>query len=156
MASGSLSDARRMAGVTLLELLIAVALVGILTAIAVPSYRAYVVRANRSDAKIALLSLAAALERCYTRNNSYLDAPPNAACAVASSLPYTVTNGDYLISADPTPPAPHSGINAQGFALIATPQGAQAEDVTCGSFTLDDTSQRGVTGRGLAGDCWAR
>ena len=156
MAAGSLTRARCAAGVTLLELLITLAILGILTAIAVPSYRSYVVRANRTDAKAALMSAAEALERCYTRNNSYVDAPPNAPCATASSLPYTVATGDYQISADPGPPAPHSGINAQGFALIATPLGPQAQDLTCGSFTLDDTNQRGVTGRGAAADCWAR
>ena len=56
-------------GVTLMELLVVMVIVGILAAIAYPSYRAQVMRSHRSDAKIALERAAQTLERCYTNSN---------------------------------------------------------------------------------------
>jgi type IV pilus assembly protein PilE len=150
------AGSRAQAGVTLMELMTVVAVVGILSMIAIPTYRAYTLRANRTDAKVALLSIVDALERCYTRNNSYVDNPPNAPCPAASSMPYLVTPQDYLITVNNAPPAPHSGVNAQGFAVQAIPQGGQAEDTYCGNFTLDDANERGITGTGTASYCWSQ
>ena len=70
------------AGMTLIELMIVVAIVALLASIAVPSYRQYVLRANRIEATTALLQLAAAQEKFYLQNNTYAgnalidDAPP--------------------------------------------------------------------------------
>ncbi len=61
----------RQRGVTLMELMIVVVIVGILSAVAIPSYRRYMVRVKRVDATRELLSLAQRLERCYTRTNDY-------------------------------------------------------------------------------------
>ena len=63
----------RMHGVTLIELLIVIVVIGILAAIAVPSYRNYVLRAQRTDAMSALLRVAAAQEKFYLQNNTYAD-----------------------------------------------------------------------------------
>ena len=65
----SASMERFQKGVTLMELLIVVVIVGILAAIAYPSYRAQVMRSHRSDAKIALERAAQTLERCFTNSN---------------------------------------------------------------------------------------
>lgn len=62
---------RRHSGVTLVELVIALAIIGILSAIAYPNYQTYVIRSNRADAQKALLTYAQSQERYYIANNSY-------------------------------------------------------------------------------------
>ena len=72
----------RQRGMSLIELMIVVVIVGILAAIAIPSYRAYVIRSNRADAKVALLSTAQNLERCYTNSTPYAYNSANCLAAV--------------------------------------------------------------------------
>jgi len=140
---------KKNSGITLMELMVVVAIVGILAAIAIPTYRNYVVRANRSDAKAALLATAGALERCFTRFNSYTTA---AGCTV--TLPVNSTEGNYSISA--------TNRTATAFVLQATPQGRQTQDSECSSYTLDNANAKGVVISGAAGDaatarrCWSR
>lgn len=131
------------AGVTLIELMMVVVIVALLTGIAIPSYRNYTLRANRADAKAALLAAAGALERCYTRFNSY---DPADGCALV--FPVTSTEQKYSITA-PTQ-------TATTFRLVATPQGTQAEDTGCANFTLDNTNTRGVSGTKPWRECWGR
>jgi type IV pilus assembly protein PilE len=142
------------AGVTLLELMMVVAIVGILAAVAIPSYRAYVLRANRADAKRALVTLAADFERCFTRNNTYKDGgttAPTAPCLAATSLP-DASSGTYSIEAD----VAAGGIKDNSFALRAVPIRGQVEDTKCGTFQLNDTNTRTVSGSSTAQECWGR
>jgi type IV pilus assembly protein PilE len=135
-------------GVTLIELMMVVAIVGILMAIAIPSYRRYVVRANRTDAKVALLQTAANLERCYTNSTPY--SYSGTKCTTDVTLPFTVPSGTYVIS--------HVGARAQStYSLRAAPQGAQATgDAECGSFNLNQLNQQTISGTGVAAKCWKR
>jgi type IV pilus assembly protein PilE len=59
------------AGFSLIELVVALAIFGLLMAIAIPSYKAYVVRSNRVDAESQLMQMAQAMERYYTANDTY-------------------------------------------------------------------------------------
>jgi len=134
---------RSASGFTLIELMIAVAILAIVMAIAIPSYNEYVTRSNRAEAKAILMNVAQALERCYSRFSAY-DA---AGCAVA--FPVESENGWYrMADGDQT-------INAANYTLMAAPQDAQASrDTKCANFTLTHTGARGVSGSGSVDDCW--
>lgn len=131
----------KMRGVTLIELIVVVAIVALLASIAVPSYRQYVMRSNRTEAKAALLHVSAAQEKFYLQNNTYTDeltdAPP-AGLGLAS----TTETGLYTIAV--------AGADDEGYTATATATGAQAEDSHCAQFSLDETGTRAAT----SNDCW--
>jgi type IV pilus assembly protein PilE len=136
-------------GVTLIELLTVIMVIGILGAIAIPSYSSYVRKSRRADAKVALTSTAQQLERCYTRYYSYLPVANGGQCPVV--LPYNTPNQTYTIDANAAA-VPTPGLTAGSFALKATPIGSQALDTHCGAFALNQNNAQSVaTG---ATDCW--
>lgn len=134
---------RTHAGFTLIELLVAVAVVGILMALAVASYDFAMVKARRAAAQGCLAEAAQALERHYTLRFTYVDAPaPTCSADVATH---------YVVGFDSGEPTQST------YRLTAVPQGSQAgSDTTCGTLSLDHTGVR------LAGDgapdtveaCW--
>lgn len=137
-----------MKGFTLIEILIAVAIVGILMAIALPSYRDSQLRSARAEAKTALLEVASMQERFYSLNNSYsTNANPLVSPAEAT---YTSTNGEYVV----TVAACGGGSITNCFIATATPQGGQADD-SCGNLTLTSTGVRAASG-GTQDECWVK
>ncbi|HEX6572671.1 MAG TPA: type IV pilin protein [Steroidobacteraceae bacterium] len=137
-------------GVTLIELMIVIVVVGILASIAVPSYRSYVLRTHRVEAKTALLNLAAAQEKHYLQNNTYA---ANSALTTAPpaglGLPATTENGWYTV-------AIASGANAASFTATATSAGAQVADTDCATFTITALGVKTATKQGGATStvCW--
>lgn len=128
----------RTAGFTLMELMIALAVVGIIAAIALPNYQESVRKTRRSDAKVALNNVAQQLERCRTQFGAYNDA----ACLVAS--PQDSAERYYRIATTRA---------ASTYALTAVPQGAQTADAKCTALSLDHLGQRSATGSDAA-NCW--
>ena len=141
--------ARRARGFTLIELVIALVVVGLLLAFAVPAYREQVVSARRAEGKALITEVAARMERCYTRFSAYT----NAACT--GILPANSEDGWYTVPAAGAG-ADQSTVAAQSFTLRALPQRAQAEeDTRCGTLTLSNTGVRGQSLTPPAGyDCW--
>ena len=136
------------AGFNLIEMLIAVAIMGIIAAMALPSYQASVLRSGRSEAKSILLQVASNQERFFSANNSYstnadpLVAPPAATVTSETGL-YQVTVA-----------ACGGGNIANCFVATATPQNNQAND-SCTTITLSNTGVRGATGD-TVDECWNR
>jgi type IV pilus assembly protein PilE len=135
----------RIRGVTLMELMIVIVVIGILASIAVPSYRSYVVRAQRTDAMSALLRVAAAQEKFYLQNNTYaatalLDDAPPAGLGINGT-----ENGWYALAVSSTD-------LTRNFTITATPVagGAQANDTHCASFSLTSAGAKSATNT----DCW--
>ena len=132
-------------GFTLVELLVAVAIVGILTAVALPSYQNYVRDTNRSVAKAILYENAQFMEQFYTENNRYdQDLAGNAIVIPLIQSPRTGAI-QYQISLQ--------AIANTTFTLQAVPVGSMAGDV-CGTLTLTNTGLQGAGGDVAA--CWNR
>ena len=134
-------------GMTLIELLTVMMVIGILTAIAVPSYRSYLLRSQRSDAKTALLQVQAAQERFYLQANKYTD-NVSAAMPTGLGLSGTSSNGYYNIVVD-------AGAN-QTYTVRATPIAGkgQSDDTKCTELSITDTGLRGAKGPGGLDFCW--
>jgi type IV pilus assembly protein PilE len=133
-------------GFTLIELMIVVAIIGVLAAVALPAYQQSVRSGGRAEAQSLLLQVAANQERFYSDNNSYsANADPLAAPAVAT---ITSEAGLYQVAVA----ACAGGAIANCFIATATPQGNQAAD-SCTTLTITSTGLKGATGD-TVGNCW--
>jgi len=129
-------------GFTLIELVIAIAIVGILASIAYPSYVDQMRQTRRADCEAGLMQMASAMERDFSRTNAYRDitgAPVN----FGNQCPIDGGTTTYNLTIASTPTT---------YVLSAAPVGAQAAD-PCGTLTLTNTLQKGQSSGTLA-ECW--
>ncbi len=126
-------------GFSLIELIITISLAAILLSIAVPSYTALVIRANRTTAMEAIMAAAACEERIYSRTGAY-SFDDTCKTTPEGYQQLVITNLD----------------SSQGFRVVAVPVGRQAED-QCKSLGLDHTGAETVTDGATkpAAQCWA-
>ena len=131
-------------GFTLIELMITVAIVGILAAIAYPSYQDSVRKSWRANGASCLMELAQGMERRFTGNSSYVgtNLPPSG-CPTEGGMAARY-GFSFAVAA-----------TATAFTLRAVPVagGPQASD-TCGTLTIDQTGLKGSAG--TVSDCWRR
>lgn len=143
---------RRDSGFTLIELMITVAVIGILAAIALPNYTSYILRSHRADARAALLQAATYMARVQTANGSYVvasdDGTNTQMCPDVSNFSGTY----YKIDFSPS----RADCTASTYVLMATAQGAQTAD-PCGNLTLAQDGTQGITGTTTTVEvCWQR
>lgn len=151
----STSFSFKTAGLTLIELMVTIAILGILASIAFPSYQNYVRQSNRTVAKSLLYENAQFMERFYSQNNQY--------DATVGANGIANTGGDDIAVALPVTQSPRNGtaqynislqaVDDNTFILQAVPVGSMAGDI-CGTLTLSNTGAQGAGGN--IADCWNR
>jgi type IV pilus assembly protein PilE len=131
-------------GFTLLELMIVVAIIAILSAIAIPSYGRYAIRAHRVDGQELLMRIANAQERFYATNNHY-----GALTELGYTDPAVSEKKYYNVTMVPAA----ASTAAQAFTATATPTTAQAND-DCKNLTINSAGVRASSGTTSNGSCW--
>ena len=131
-------------GFSLIELMIVVAIIGIITSIAYPSYIEQVRKTKRADLTSDLLECSAVLERRFTVNRTYGPAADNVFCD-------RIVNDDYVITVVGEDLSPNN--NSNGFTITAAPSttGGMTGDTKCTQFTLDHFGNKTATDTAL---CW--
>ena len=131
------------AGIPLIELLITIAILGILAAIMVPSYSGYTNKTRRADAKIALADAVKNMERCYVTHNQYNH---------ANCTSYPASGADMVLSDEGHYKIVATTLTATTYIVTASPLSTspQSSDDHCKQFTIDSTGTKNATNS----DCW--
>ena len=140
------SNRRRMAGVTLIELMAVVLVIGVLGVIAIPSYRQYTMRAQRTEAKSALLTLQTNQERFYLANRTYGGTADLTALGFPTGLS---ESGSYQLTI--------AGADANTYTATATAVAGGRVDMTqdamCTSLSITAQGVKSATGSNPT-SCW--
>lgn len=153
----TLAGRTRAHGFTLVELMIVVAIVGILASMALPNYTRYVERSHRANARSALLNMAQWMERVATATGQYPACNDDFAECTVSGKDLTFPQALRLVEGGRYSNITIDNSSANSYTLTAAATGAQINDA-CGSFSLDHRGNRNVTGANLTDEqrraCW--
>jgi type IV pilus assembly protein PilE len=132
---------KRQRGFTLIEVMVVVAILGIIAAVAFPSYRSYIIKANRSAAQSYMLEVAARQERYLLDARTYA-----ADMATLGMTAPTNVSANYTVATVGA---------ATTYTVTATPSGKQAtDDAACGTLTIDQANNKTIGGSGTVANCW--
>ena len=126
-------------GVTLIELMVTMAILGLLLSIAYPSYSSYLTKTHRVEAQQTLYILAKDMEQYHAQNQSY-----TGASIVTISHVKTIKNDYYHFKI--------RELTEQSYQLAAIPKNGR--DKKCGTLTLDQLGEENITGTSKYSDCW--
>lgn len=135
----NLPQIQRMRGITLMELMIVVVIIGILTAIAYPNYREFAARAKRTEAKALLLEIAVNQERFYLNANRYATVTE-----LGYASPLKTDSGSYTVRIPVN--------DASNFTATADYNFTGSEFDRCSSFSIDGRGNK--TSTGSISNCW--
>lgn len=145
----------RSGGFTLIELMIALVVAAILVGIAVPSYTAQVQKSRRTEARYALLDIAAREERFLSVTNAYSALPSDVGYTAAGAWPVVVGGGYYSVNVQVPDPAAPAGIPS--YIVTATAIGTQVNDTACATYTVNTIGQQTALDSGAVANtatCW--
>jgi len=132
-----------MRGITLIELMIVVVIIGFMAVIAYPNYREFAARAKRNEAKAALLQIATNQERFYLQNNTYTCDMTRLGFSAAAG--FVTESRSYTVDV--------TACDANNFTAQAVYNNADAEAGKCGTFQING---RNVKTSAPLADCWTR
>ena len=132
-----------MRGITLIELMIVVVIIGIMAVVAYPNYREFAARAKRNEAKAALLQIATNQERFYLQNNTYTCDMTRLGFSAAAG--FVTDSRTYTVDV--------TACDANNYTAQAVYNMADAEAGRCGTFQING---RNVKTSAPEADCWTR